>query len=342
MSRLKPTSIILEQHQRDDLERIVRKHTSPQVKVTRAKIILLADEGYGIRETARQLKISRVQVQRWRKRWLEADCLVDVNLVLSDAIRPGAPATYTAEQICAIVAMACEHPEDSNHPISHWSQPEMANEAIKRGIVDNISPRSVGRFLHEADLQPHRVRGWLTPKQDEQFEEKCHEICKTYEQALEREKKGEKTISIDEMTGIQALERKAAHLPMKPGIPERQEFEYTRHGTQTLIAGFDVATGKVDGEVGDTRTEEDLARFISNRFKNEPDDTKWHLIADNLNTHFSESLVQLVADECQITNDLGKKGQTGILKSMESREEFFFPQNCLSLYPQTFIFARSN
>ena len=77
----------------------------------------------------------------------------------------------------------------------HWPPQEIANEALKRGIVENITRRSVGRFLDEADLQPHRIRYWLTPKPDEQFEEKCACICDTYQKALEREKHGEKTIS---------------------------------------------------------------------------------------------------------------------------------------------------
>lgn len=187
MSRLKSTPIILEQYLCYDLESIVRKHTSPQMKVTRARIILLADEGYGIRKTVRRLNISRTQVQRWRQRWLFAACLADVNFVLSDAIRPGAPATYTAEQICALIAMACEQPSDSEHPIPIGEQQEIANEAIKRGIVEKISGRCVGRFLQESDLQPHHVRGWLTPKKDEKFNQKCQDVCETYKQAIERE-----------------------------------------------------------------------------------------------------------------------------------------------------------
>jgi transposase len=244
MSLFKSNPISLSQYQREDIEKIVRKHTSPQHLVTRAKIILMANEGHGIREIARRLGIARSTVQLWHQRWRETNLLADVKQRLADAPRPGAPATHTPEQICAIVAMTCEQPEVSSRPISQWTQQEIANEAIKRGIVDNISQRSVGRVINEAPFPPHRVRGWLTPKQDEQFFEPCHDVCETYKKAEERSKQGEKTISADEMTGVQALELASETKPMKPSQPERQEFEYIRHGTQTLIAGFDVALVK--------------------------------------------------------------------------------------------------
>ena len=91
-------------------------------------------------------------------------------------------------------------------------------------------------------MKPHRVRYWLTAKPDKRFDAKCADICATYAQARQRAVEGVRTVSVDEMTGIQALERAAQTLPPKPGMVERREYEYIRHGTQTLIAGFDTNT----------------------------------------------------------------------------------------------------
>ena len=147
-------------------------------------------------------------------------------------------------------------------------------------------------------------------------------VCQLYHQAEELHQAGVHVISIDEKTGIQALERLHPTRPMAPGHPEAVEFEYIRHGTQALIANFDVATGQVIAPtVGDTRTEEDFVAHLCQTVATDPQD-EWIFIADQLNTHKSAGLVQAVAELCGIPEDLGKKGQSGVLHSMATRATF--------------------
>jgi hypothetical protein len=143
-----------------------------------------------------------------------------------------------------------------------------------------------------------------------------------YKQAVELAAQGVQVVSTDEKTGIQALERAHPTRPMKSGFEERPEFEYIRHGTQCLIANFQVATGQmISPTVDQTRTEEDFSAHIEKTIHSDPK-AYWIFIVDQLNTHKSESLVRFVAGACGIEEDLGVKGKSGILESMSTRSRF--------------------
>jgi putative transposase len=134
---------------------------------------------------------------------------------------------------------------------------------------------------------------------------------------------GERVVSTDELTGVQALERKHPGLPMAPGKLERCEFEYIRHGTRTFILSREVVTGQIVApSAGPTRTEADFLAHVQGVVATEPQAPRWHFVVDNLDTHRSASLVQWVAEVSGLTQDLGVKGKSGILASRQSRATF--------------------
>lgn len=145
---IRSVSIDLSPEERSELERLRRTASTPQALARRARMILMAGDGAGVVETSERLGVWRKTVSQWRARWIASSgSSASAAERLSDAPRCGAPARITAEQICAIVALACERPSKSDRPVTHWSQQELADEAMKRGIVEPISQRSVGRFL---------------------------------------------------------------------------------------------------------------------------------------------------------------------------------------------------
>lgn len=152
----KPPTLELSEAERDDLEQLVRRHSTPQQVALRARIVLAAADGANNCQIARALDVSLDMVRRWRERWLalQAASRDDLPLVerLTDAPRPGKPTRITAEQVSKIVALACEPPADSSRPISQWTSRELANEITKRGIVDQISGRHAARLLKRGTL----------------------------------------------------------------------------------------------------------------------------------------------------------------------------------------------
>ncbi len=163
----------------------------------------------------------------------------------------------------------------------------------------------------------------MTHTTDEQFEAKVADVCELYLKAPELAIQGERVLSIDELTGVQAVERTHPNLPLAPGHVERREFEYTRHGTCSFILNRDVASGQIVApSYGPTRTEADFLRHMENTLASEPLVKRWHFVIDNLNIHLSESLVRWVAAESDLVLDLGVKGKQGLLKNRQSRAAF--------------------
>jgi hypothetical protein len=167
------------------------------------------------------------------------------------------------------------------------------------------------------------VRYWLTPTPDEELGPKVAAINAVYREAPSRAEQGERTISTDELTGVQALERKHPSLPLVPGKVERREFEYVRHGTRSFILSRDVVSGEIVApSCGPTRTEADFLAHVQGVVATDPAATRWHFVTDNLNTHQSASLVEWVAEASGFTDDLGVKGESGVLRSQATRATF--------------------
>lgn len=150
------------------------------------------------------------------------------------------------------------------------------------------------------------------------------DVCQLYRSAQELAKAGEVVLSTDEMTGVQALERRHPNLPMQPGKVERREFEYIRHGTRSFIIDLNVASGRIaNTSCGPTRNEADFASHVLGTVATEPDVRRWHFVVDNLDTHRSETLVRLVARASGLEEiELGEKGKHGILHNRQSRAAF--------------------
>jgi len=325
----KAAKVPLSEKQFDILQQIARQSTAATRLVQRCRIILLGFEGRLNEDIAAEVNLHRKQVGVWRRRWQQSfEGLIAIECsettaalrhaiedVLSDAPRPGSPGTFTAEQVTQIIAIACEPPENSDRPITHWTGWEIADEAAKRGVVETISASQVNRYLRSAALQPHRSRYWLNTKEKDPdvFQAQVEIVCQTYLEAPELHfQRDTHTVCTDEMTGVQALERIAETIPMQPGQLERIEFEYTRHGTVCLIGNWDVVQGQmIAPTIRATRRDEDFCWHIFHTVQTDPE-AGWVFVVDRLNIHCSEALVRYVARlEGIDERDLGKKRPVG-------------------------------
>lgn len=261
-------------HERSVLERRASASTSSQRDALRARIVLGAADGESNGAIAARLDVSADMVSCWRRRLAQHGMEG-----LQDLPRSGRPPTLTPVQRCEMVAVACE-PAPWKDGLNGWTLDRLREQIQIRGIAQ-ISRSHLHAMLQRADLRPHKKRMWLHSP-DPQFREKVAEIVELYL----RPQTGSTVVCVDEKTGMQATQRKHPDRPAAPGQDARREFEYIRHGTQSLLAGFVVHSGSVITRCGATRKGEDLEAFMEVIAQEIPGivDVVW----DNLNIHHGE------------------------------------------------------
>lgn len=273
-------TLVLDDPVRAELQRRTRAQTSTQRTARRARIILACEGKRGAHEVAGDVGAHPSTVERWRARFVREGLAG-----LEDRPRPGRTPTFTAVQRLEIIATACEPVvgpgEKPNGGKTTRTIAELVDELIGRGIVATIGWSTVQGLLAELEVKPHKTEQWLHSP-DPQFREKVKGICDLY---LKPPVAGSVVLSIDEKPGMQALERRFPDRGPAPGRRPRREFEYKRHGTQTLIAAFDVRSGRVVASCGETRTAQDLVRFMDRIAVLYPTQIV-HVVWDGLNIHY--------------------------------------------------------
>jgi len=215
---------------------------------------------------------------------------------------PADHGVFPPSQHVDVVSVATSQPADYGCHATRWSLDDIARTILNQNHAEPVSRSTIWRILNEGDLKPHKIQYWLN-SHDPDFEEKARDICTLYVDAPRLYQQGRLVICCDEKTGMQILERKHPTKPMICGIPERREHEYIRHGTRVLINSFAVPTGQVAWNLGQTRTSEDFADHLQCTREQFPDMQRYDWVLDNLNTHWSLAVCQVVADWCDIRFD---------------------------------------
>ena len=294
---MSPTStdrITLTGSQRRELTRMIRAGRTEQRLVTRAQIVLAAAAGESNAQIARWLGISEDTVRKWRRRW----CAAPGAASLADAKRSGRPPGFTPAQVARVKAMACTPPQDKGLPLSRWSCPELAEQAVTDGICTSISPTTVRRWLSEDALKPWQYRSWIFIT-DPDFAAKAQRVLDLYDRTWDGKPLGDNdyVISADEKTSIQA--RCRCHPTLPPGVSRamRINHDYDRGGAVAYLAAYDVYRAQVFGRCEDTTGIEPFARLVAQVMTQQPyasaDRVFW--IVDNGSSHRGRKAIDRLA-----------------------------------------------
>lgn len=260
-----------------ELRLVVRRQRAAHAVVVRAQIMLKAKAGLSSTEIARSLSIDSRTVRKWKARFAEAPCID----TLEDRPRSGRPPTIPLEVRCQLVQLACQRPEGEGSPAAFrdvWTHAALA-DALQQRTGTRVSTSEVGRTLRFEGLKPHLVRQWLNST-DPEFDAKARKVCAVYL----RPPPGAVVVCVDEKP-LQVLERKHETRVSPHDASQRREYEYRRHGTQALLASFEVSTGTVMADVVPHRSAEALLAFMDRlaaRHRGKTIIVVW----DNLNTHY--------------------------------------------------------
>lgn len=259
------TALVLTDEERDTLERWVRRAKSSQALALRCRIVLASADGESNSAIARRLGVTRSTVTKWRARFvaLRLDGL-------HDEPRPGAPRSIGDDAIESMIVKTLEEtPQDA----THWSTRSMAQ-------ATGMSQATVSRIWRAFGLKPH-LTGTFKLSSDPLFVEKVRDVVGLYLNPPE----GALVLCVDEKTQIQALDRTAPVLPLRPGLPERATHDYVRGGTTNLYAALDVASGKVISDMTERHRAEEFRTFLNLINRSVPEGLDVHLIVDNVSTH---------------------------------------------------------
>ncbi|MGH9120321.1 MAG: IS630 family transposase [Acidimicrobiales bacterium] len=266
MSRRSPFVIELSDEDRCELERRARCYSLAHAQVVRARIVLLAADGWANVAIAEELGVHVDVVSRWRKRFCE-----DGIGGLDDRPRSGRPRAFGPEVVAGVKAMACEPPAARDVPLSRWSSSELAAQAVTEGLVASVSASMVRRWLAVDAIKPWQYQSWIFPR-DPNFAAKAARVLDLYARVWEGKKLGpnDYVISADEKSQLQALSRCHPSLAGGSGRAARVEFEYKRHGTLAYFGAYDVHQARLIGTIAPTTGIAPFSELVTKVMTTEP------------------------------------------------------------------------